>query len=176
LQVADSVLCLVWCAQGLLSDWQSLSQQVSSLSDQAARRFDEQQQATQNMAALLSSTMATIADATTLAKRLQEKYVQQTLQMQAGGDDAIWSCNRTTKLLAHFSFARCAPGSCYICVTCTCSMLARITLRMQHAAVSAVEVSMNYSRCTGKSTIPCCSRLQGGCQQQLSFKQQQCWC
>jgi hypothetical protein len=104
------VLYIVCYAQGLLSDWQSLSQQVSSLSDQAARRFDEQQQATQNMAALLASTMATIADATTLAKRLQEKYVQQTL-LQTGGDDTAWSCDRGVKLVAEFSIARCAAAA-----------------------------------------------------------------
>jgi hypothetical protein len=100
--------CIV--LQGLLADWQYLSQQVSSLSDQAAQRFDDQLQATQNMAALLASTMATIAGATTLAKRLQEKYVQQTLLMQAGGDNAVWVCNRTSKLVAGFSIARCAAA------------------------------------------------------------------
>lgn len=92
--------------KGLLADWQSLSQQVGSLSDQAARRFDEQLQASQDMAALVAATMATISDATTAAQRLQEKYVQQTLLMQAGGDEAVWVCNRTSKLAAQFSIRR----------------------------------------------------------------------
>ncbi|WIA22838.1 hypothetical protein OEZ86_009786 [Tetradesmus obliquus] len=91
--------------KGLLADWQSRSQQVGSLSDQAARRFDEQLQASQDMAALVAATMATISDATTAAQRLQEKYVQQTLLMQAGGDEAVWVCNRTSKLAAQFSIS-----------------------------------------------------------------------
>jgi hypothetical protein len=103
--------------QGLLADWQSLFQQVGSLSDQAARRFDDQLQASQNMAALVASTMATIADATVAAQRLQEKYVQQTLLMQAGGDDVEWSCNRTSKLVAQFSINRCAASR--LLVSCT---------------------------------------------------------
>jgi hypothetical protein len=94
----------------LLADWQSLSQQVNSLSEQAAQRFDDQLQATQSMAALLASTMATITDATTLAKRLQEKYVQQAV-LQTGGGDAVWSCDRGVKLVAGFSIARCAEAA-----------------------------------------------------------------
>jgi hypothetical protein len=93
--------------QDLLAEWQSLPQQIGSLSDQAAARFDDQLQASQNMAALVTKTMATIADAAVAAQRLQQKFVQQALALAADSDEQ-WDCDRKQNLTAQFSIARCA--------------------------------------------------------------------
>jgi hypothetical protein len=89
-----------------LRDWQSLSQQVSLLTDQAALRFVNQQQTSQNLEKLLISTMAMITDATTAAQRLQAKYVQQALMLEASNGDQQWSCDRGNSLEAHFELNR----------------------------------------------------------------------
>jgi hypothetical protein len=111
--------------QGLLQDWQSLSQQVSHLSDQAALRFNNQQHTSQDSAALLTSTMAMIADATTAAQRLQEKYVQQAVLFEASKGDQQWSCDRGNSLAAHFELNRWAgwwmvPTECIKTLTTHC--------------------------------------------------------
>jgi hypothetical protein len=148
--------------QGLLADWQSLSQQVGSLSDQAAARFDDQLQASQNMAALVASTMGTIADATALAQRLQESYVQQTL-MQAASDEVVWSCNRTSKLVAEFSISGCVYASnCLSGVQRPQSLAVEmhVTLGMQSFAAAATTMfgaGLPYSAACFIFCILCCA-------------------
>jgi hypothetical protein len=58
------------------------------------------------MADLLTKTMATIADATVAAQRLQQKFVQQALFLGVGSDDE-WVCDRTNNFTAQFSIDRC---------------------------------------------------------------------
>lgn len=84
--------------------WSTLQQNIASLADKAAALFDEQTKASQDMSALARDTMTAITDATALAQRLQQQYVQQTLMMEDEAVECV--CARTDSLVARFSLSR----------------------------------------------------------------------
>lgn len=81
---------------------------LGTLADTAAARFDQQAAAAASMSAALKDSITAMREAATLAQKLQAKYVEQTLMLDAATGSIIedWDCSRTSDWEVGFAVSR----------------------------------------------------------------------
>jgi hypothetical protein len=88
---------------------------LSALSDQAAAKFNQQTSTAATLAASMSDTITAMREAAALNEQMTEKYVQQTLMLDAatGQLNEDWSCNREKYWELHFATNRYAACTAF---------------------------------------------------------------
>jgi hypothetical protein len=104
--------------QDLVTSFDAMVAALSDLSDQAAAKFNQQASAAATLAASMSDTITAMREAAALNEAMTEKYVQQTLMLDAATGQLVedWSCNRDKYWELHFAmnrYARCALPGCF---------------------------------------------------------------
>jgi hypothetical protein len=83
--------------------------QLTASADAAATKFGQQQAAAASLSASMRDSITSMREAAVLAQQLTDKYVEQTLMLDAatGGVIEDWNCSRTTDLEVAFAVNRC---------------------------------------------------------------------
>lgn len=94
--------------QDLVASFDAMVATLSDLSDQAAAKFNMQASAAASLAASMSDTITAMREAAALNEATTEKYVQQTLMLDAATGQAAdgWSCDRAKYWELHFGMNR----------------------------------------------------------------------
>jgi hypothetical protein len=94
--------------QDLVTSFDAMVAALSSLSDEAAAKFDQQASTAATLAASMSDTITAMREAAALNEALAEKYVQQTLMLDAATGQLVdgWACNREKHWELAFSVNR----------------------------------------------------------------------
>lgn len=111
-------LRLLWCVvsdianrvmQNLVTSFDDMVSALNALSDQAAARFEQQATTAASLAASMSDTITAMREAAALNEAMAERYVQQTLMLDAATGQLVdgWSCNREKYWELAFSVNRC---------------------------------------------------------------------
>eukprot|EP00878_Enallax_costatus_P033425 GHUV01036864.1.p1 GENE.GHUV01036864.1~~GHUV01036864.1.p1 ORF type:complete len:104 (-),score=20.16 GHUV01036864.1:129-440(-) len=99
---------LMSCMQDLVSGFDTLVSTINSLADLAITKFNQQTAVAATYAASISDAITSMRESSSLAEALQQKYVEQTMMIDAATGQAIedWSCDRTKYLNVHFTVNR----------------------------------------------------------------------
>lgn len=81
---------------------------INSLAEQALAKFDQQAATASTYAASLHDAVTAMSESADLAEALQQKYVQQTLMIDAATGQVVqeWSCDRGKYFDGHFTLSR----------------------------------------------------------------------
>jgi hypothetical protein len=87
---------------------------LSSLSDEAAAKFNQQASTAAALAASMSDAITAMREAAALNEEMAEKYVQQTLMLDAATGQLVdgWSCDREKYWELRFGVNRCGLQHC----------------------------------------------------------------
>eukprot|EP00878_Enallax_costatus_P039271 GHUV01044855.1.p1 GENE.GHUV01044855.1~~GHUV01044855.1.p1 ORF type:complete len:318 (+),score=65.38 GHUV01044855.1:613-1566(+) len=104
---------LMSCMQDLVSGFDTLVSTINSLADLAITKFNQQTAVAATYAASISDAITSMRESSSLAEALQQKYVEQTMMIDAATGQAIedWSCDRTKYLNVHFTVNRSADAA-----------------------------------------------------------------
>jgi hypothetical protein len=82
--------------QDLVTSFDAMVAALAALSDEAAAKFNQQASTAATLAASMSDTITAMREAAALNEALAEKYVEQTLMLDAATGQAVdgWSCDR----------------------------------------------------------------------------------
>lgn len=81
---------------------------INTLADQALAKFNQQAATAATYAASLNDAVTAMRDSAALAEALQQKYVEQTLMIDAATGQVVqeWTCDRSKYLDVHFVVSR----------------------------------------------------------------------
>lgn len=93
------------CLQDLVTEFDSLVSTINHLADVAVQKFDQQATAAATYAASVNDAVTSMRESASLAQALQQKYVEQTLMIDAATGQIVedWTCDRGKYLNVHFT-------------------------------------------------------------------------
>lgn len=95
------------CLQDLVTEFDSLVSIINHLTDAAIQKFDQQgaAPAAVTFAASVNDAVTSMRESASLAEALQQKYVEQTLMIDAATGQVVedWTCDRGKYLNIHFA-------------------------------------------------------------------------